>query len=54
LPDLCCYFVLAMIRIGRCFDPIEKTYVDTWPKLANLEKTVPEHPVYKAYTASKA
>ena len=42
-----------MIRSGG-FDHIEKTYVDTWPKLAILEKTVPEHPVYKAYTASKA
>ena len=53
VPDLCFYFVLAMIR-GGTFDHVDAAYADAWPKLAALEKTVPEHPVYKAYTASKA
>jgi len=42
-----------MLRSGS-FDHVDKEFADTWPKVAALEKSVPESPVYKAYTASKA
>jgi len=53
IADLCVYFLLTMMRSGS-FDHVDKDYVDTWPKVAALEKTVPEHPIYKAYSASKS
>jgi len=52
--DLCVYIgLLKMLRSGD-FDHVEDTYMDKYPKLVALEKAVPEHPVYKAYSASKA
>ena len=51
--DLAVYFVLTMLRSGN-FDYVASDYADKYPKVAALEKLVPEHPVYKAYSASKA
>jgi len=48
IADVCAYFLLAMIRDGS-FDHVPGTYTDAWPKLAALEKKVPEHPLVKAY-----
>jgi len=53
IADLCVYGLLSMIRSGM-FDHVPSDYVDQWPKLAALEPAVKEHPIVKAYYASKA
>ena len=53
IADLVIYYILTMLRSGN-FDHVDKNYADEWPKIAELEKKLPEHPVLKAYAASKA
>eukprot|EP00959_Pyramimonas_sp_CCMP1952_P128990 2697456-Pyramimonas_sp.AAC.2 len=48
IADLVLYYLMKMIRDGM-FDHVPKDYMDAWPKLAALEKAVPEHPLVKAY-----
>lgn len=47
IADLCLHFyLLTMLRTGD-FDYVPNTYTDQWPALAELEKKIPEHPVFK-------
>ena len=51
--DLAVFFsVLKMLRDGD-FDGVQADYIDAFPKLAALEKALPEHAVVKAWYATK-
>ena len=51
--DLAVFFsVLKMLRDGD-FDGVQADYIDAFPKLAALEKALPEHDVIKAWYATK-
>eukprot|EP00238_Polyblepharides_amylifera_P006345 CAMPEP_0196581462 /NCGR_PEP_ID=MMETSP1081-20130531/33976_1 /TAXON_ID=36882 /ORGANISM="Pyramimonas amylifera, Strain CCMP720" /LENGTH=206 /DNA_ID=CAMNT_0041901699 /DNA_START=110 /DNA_END=730 /DNA_ORIENTATION=- len=48
IADLVFFYTVAMIRDGM-FDYVDKSYVDTWPKLVAVEKAIGSHSAVQKY-----